>query len=72
MADHLAIAGDVFDGVLFCAVLFFFFFFFFLFSWMRSGSKLSQFLRIFLSTLVTCYFKGSHKQEQLEGQWRSG
>ena len=67
MAVHLAIAGDVFDDVLFCAALCFFFF-----SWMRSGSKLSQFLRIFLSTLVTYYFKSSHKQEQLEGQWRSG
>ena len=42
----MAVAGDVFDGVLFRAVL----------SsqemcWMRSGTKLSQFLKIFLPTL---------------------
>ena len=42
---HMAVAGDVFDGVMFCAVL--------LpheMSWMRSGIELSQFLRIFLPT----------------------
>ena len=44
MAVHLAVAGDVFDGVLFCAV------FFHEMSWMRSGTELSQFLRIFLPT----------------------
>ena len=40
MAVHLAIAGDVFDDVLVCAV------FFPEMSWMRSGTH----LRIFLST----------------------
>ena len=42
MAVHLAVAGDVIDGVLFCAV--------FLskeMSWMSFGTELSQFLRIF-------------------------
>ena len=34
MAVDLAIAGDVFDGVLFCAV-----FFFKEMSWMRSGTE---------------------------------
>ena len=43
MAVHLAIAGDVFDDVLVCAV------FSHEMSWMRSGTHLSQFLRIFLS-----------------------
>ena len=47
MAVHLAVAGDVFNGVLFCAVLFSH-----EMSWMRSGTELSQFLRIFLPTLV--------------------
>ena len=42
MAVHLAVAGDVFGGVLFCAVLFPQ-----EMSWMRSGTELSQFLRIF-------------------------
>ena len=41
MAVHLAVAGDVFSGVLFCAV------FFFSVSWMGSGTELIQFLRIF-------------------------
>ena len=45
MAVRLAVAGDVFDGVLFYAVLF-------PMSWMRSGTELSQFLRIFLPTLT--------------------
>ena len=47
MVVHLAVAGDVFDAVLFCAV----FFFFHEMSWMRSGTELSQLsgvLRIFL------------------------
>ena len=44
MAGHLAVTDDVFDGVLFCAVLFP------TMSWMRSGTELSQFLRIFLPT----------------------
>ena len=47
MAVHLAVAGYVFDGVLFCAVLFPH-----KMSWMRSGNELSLFLRIFLPTLV--------------------
>ena len=42
MAVHLAVAGDVFGGDLFCV-----FFFFQKMSWMRSGTELSQFLRIF-------------------------
>ena len=44
---YLAVAEDAFDGVLFCAVLFFSH----ELSWMRSGTELSQFLRIFLPTL---------------------
>ena len=47
MAVHLAVAGDVFDGVLFCAVLFSH-----EMSWMRSGIELSQFLRNFSYLLV--------------------
>ena len=43
MAVHLAVTGDVFDGVLFCAVLFPH-----EMSWMRSGTEVSHFLRIFL------------------------
>ena len=43
---HLAVAGDVFDGVLFCAVLFPH-----EISWMRSGTKSIQFMRI-LPTLL--------------------
>ena len=46
MAVHLAAAGDVFDGVLFCAVLFSYGM-----SWVRSRTELIQFLRIFLPTL---------------------
>ena len=42
MAVHLAVAGDVFGGVLFCAVLFSY-----EMSLMRSGTELCQFLRIF-------------------------
>ena len=42
------VAGDVFDDVLFCAVLFSH-----EMSGMRSGTELSQFLRIYLPTLVT-------------------
>ena len=44
MAVHLAVAGDVFGGVIFCAVLFPQ-----EMSWMRSGTELSQFPRIFLT-----------------------
>ena len=46
MAVYLALAGDVFNGVLFCAV-----FFSHEMSWMRSGTELSKFLRLFLPTL---------------------
>ena len=52
MAFHLDVAGDVFNGVLFCVVLFH------EMSWMRSGTELSQFLKIFqLTQLIRfCYF----------------
>ena len=40
----LAVAGDVFDGVFLCCISH-------EMSWMRSGTELSQFLRVFLSTL---------------------
>ena len=46
MVVHLAVAGDVFDGVLFCTVLFFSH----ELSWMEFGTELNRFLRIFLST----------------------
>ena len=46
MAVHLAVAGDVFDVVLFCVV-----FFPREMSLMRSGTEFSQFPRIFLLTL---------------------
>ena len=49
MAAHLAVAGDVVDGVLFCAVIFLFSH---KMSWMISGTEQSQFLRIFLPTFV--------------------
>ena len=49
MAVHLAVAGDVFDGVLFCAV-----FFPHEMPWMRSGTEFNQFLRIFLLLLLHC------------------
>ena len=43
IAVHLAVAGDIFDGVfLSCS--------FYEMSWMRSGAELSQFLRVFLPT----------------------
>ena len=45
MAAHLAVAGDVFDGVFLCCP------FSHEMSWMRSGTQLSQFLRVFLPTL---------------------
>ena len=48
MAVHLVVAGDVFDGVLFCAVPL-------EMSWMRSGTELSNFLSIFLATLSHFY-----------------
>ena len=47
---NLAIAGDVFDGVLFCAVLYSH-----EMSLMRSGIELNQFIRIFLLTIYTLY-----------------
>ena len=45
MAVHLAIAGDICDGVLFCVVLYSHDM-----SWVRSRTELSQFLRFFLPT----------------------
>ena len=47
MAVHLVVPGDVFDNVIFCVVLFSY-----EMSWMRSGTDLSQFLRIFLPTFA--------------------
>ena len=46
MAVHPAVAGDVFDDVLFCAPLFSH-----EMSWMRSEIELSQFQRILLPIL---------------------
>ena len=46
MTVHLAVAGDVFDGVLFMLS------FSQEMSWMRFGTELRQFLRLFLPTLV--------------------
>ena len=43
MAVHLAVAGDVFGGISFCSVLFPSH----EMSWVRSGTELSPFLRIF-------------------------
>ena len=48
MAVHLSVAGDVFGGVFLCCP------FFHEMSWMRSGTILSKFLRVFLPTLVLC------------------
>ena len=42
----MAVAGDVFDGVFLCCVLSH------QMSWVRSGTELGQFLRIFLPTLI--------------------
>ena len=47
MAVHVAVAVNIFDGVLFCAVLFFH-----EMSWMRYGTALSQFLTLFLPTFT--------------------
>ena len=44
---HLAVVGGVFDGVLSCCL------FSHEMSWMRSGTELSQFLRVFLPTLTS-------------------
>ena len=49
---NLAVAGDIFDGVLFCAV-----FFSHEMSLMRSWTEVSQFLRLFLPTLITFVVK---------------
>ena len=46
MAVNLVVAGDVFDGVLFCTV------FFPRDIWMRSGTEMSPFLSICLPTLA--------------------
>ena len=43
---HLDVAGDVFNSILFCAVLFFL-----RDAWMRSETELSQFLINFLPTI---------------------
>ena len=59
--DHLYVARDLFDGVLFCVVHF-------QRNVLRSGTLLSQFLRMFLSTFKStttgiedkqnfCYFE---------------
>ena len=42
MTVHLAVTGDVFGGILFCASPFSR-----VMSWMRIGTELSQFLKIF-------------------------
>ena len=47
MAVYLAVAGDVFDGVFLCCP------FSHEVSWMRSGTKLRQFQRIFLPTFLS-------------------
>ena len=47
IAVYLAVAGDVFYGVFSCRP------FSQDMSWMRSGIKLSQFLRVFLPTLIS-------------------
>ena len=44
IAVHLAVAGDDFDGVFLCCP------FSQEMSWMRSGTLMSQFLRVFLPT----------------------
>ena len=46
IAVHQAVAGDVFDGVFLCCPLSH------EMSWMRSGTSLSQFQRVFLPTLL--------------------
>ena len=46
MAVHIDVAGDVFDGVFLCCPLSN------EMSWMRSGTELRQFLRIFLPTFI--------------------
>ena len=56
IAVHLAVNGDVIGDVLFCAVLFSHEMF-----WIRSGTELSHFLRMFLPTLKTL-LRGSYLQ----------
>ena len=41
----MAVASDAFDGVFLCCS------FYYEMSWIRSGTQLSQFLRVFLPTL---------------------
>ena len=48
MAVNLAVAGDFFEGVIFCAALLSH-----KMSWMGSGKKLCQFLRIFSTYICT-------------------
>ena len=52
MAVYLAVTGDVFDGVLCCAVLFFH-----EMPWMRSGTDLSLFPILFLNTFENNFAK---------------
>ena len=52
MAVYLAVTGNVFDGVLFCAVPFFH-----EMHWMRSGTDLSQFPILFLHTFENNFAK---------------
>ena len=50
IAVHVAVAGDVFDGVFLCCP------FFHKMSWMRSGTELSPFLRGFYLLFQISYF----------------
>ena len=52
MAVHLAVAGDVYDGVLFCAVLFPH-----EMSWMRSANDLPTLLYFFPACLKETYLQ---------------
>ena len=55
IAVHLAVACDVFDGVFLCCP------FSHEMSWMRSGTYMSQFLRVFLPTLLNQARIKAHK-----------
>ena len=63
MAVYLAVTSDVFDSVLFCAG----FLFSHEMSWMRSGTKLRQFLRIFLPSLKGLLLPASSRDKGLSG-----
>ena len=58
---EIAVAGDVFDGVLLCCV------FSHEMSWMRSGTALSQFPRVFLPFLILITEKTRTLKRQLTG-----